>query len=176
MYTKGREFDDFISALYLKHRSLMYRIARAYTKCYADAEDIVSDSMISIIQKKELLYSLPEDKQRAYIKIVVNNKGKTAWKKMKRRKHIIYDCESECFWNFIDYEVQNGNVNHDYLTFNWMKGMPQIYIDIIRLKYINEMSDNEIATMVNIKPNTVRVRVFRARQKIKKRLELEGMA
>ena len=118
---------------------------------------------------------MSEDKQRAYIKIVVNNKGKTAWKKMKRRKHIIYNCESEYVWNFADYEVQNGNVNHDYLNFNWMEGMPQIYIDIIRLKYINEMSDNEIAAIVNINPNTVRVRVFRARQIIKKQLELEGI-
>ncbi|MBR6513258.1 MAG: sigma-70 family RNA polymerase sigma factor [Clostridia bacterium] len=53
--------------------------------------------------------------------------------------------------------------------------MSDIYRDVCRLKYINELKENEIAKLLDLPPKTVNQRIFRGRQMLKNILMKESI-
>lgn len=67
--------DDrlFMETLYTTHHAMMYRIALKYAPSQTDADDIVSDACLSLINKLSRLRQLDDGALLGYVNIAVRN-------------------------------------------------------------------------------------------------------
>ena len=71
----GQADDErqFLAACYQRHRIAMIRAAQWYAADSAAVEDIVSDSLVALMEKIDLLRALTEEQERTYVLAVVRN-------------------------------------------------------------------------------------------------------
>lgn len=74
---------QFLAACYQRHRISMIRLAKCYAADSAAVEDIVSDSLVALMEKIDLLRTLTEKQERAYVLAVVRN---TAMDELRRKQ------------------------------------------------------------------------------------------
>ena len=74
---------QFLAACYQRHRISMIRLAKCYAADSAAVEDIVSDSLVALMEKIDLLRTLTEEQERAYVLAVVRN---TAMDELRRKQ------------------------------------------------------------------------------------------
>ena len=67
--------DDriFMENLYVDYRKRMYQIALQYVHSNSDADDIVSESVVSLVGKIQKLREFDDNALKAYISITVRN-------------------------------------------------------------------------------------------------------
>ena len=53
--------------------------------------------------------------------------------------------------------------------------LPPIYRSVLRLRDIEDLTTSEVATILDLNPNTVKIRLRRARQTLKSLLDREGL-
>lgn len=144
----------------------LYRMALRITFDTAEAEDIVQDTLIKVWDKRaewEQLSSI-----EAYCLTVCRNLALDRREK-KEAQHVSLD---ENLHNRPDistpYEKMAANESIRILG-ELLKGLPQTQQDIVQLREIEGKSYKEIATMLNLSEEQVKVYLFRARQRIKQR-------
>ena len=79
---------DFFTQLYIEHHTVMNRMALRYAQSSFEADDIVSDAVIALIQKASLLRSMDPPALRAYVCVTVRNCG-ALYARKRRSSHEI---------------------------------------------------------------------------------------
>ncbi|MGZ5273014.1 MAG: RNA polymerase sigma factor [Kaistella sp.] len=140
----------------------MYRFAKRFVMSSDEAEDVVQDLMIKFWQKKEELATFGNLK--SYAMRSVKNEC------LNRLKH--HDVKM----GFADfqlhrselYQIETNNLKEHILQF--IKQLPEKQKAVIHLKDVEEYDNSEIAEMLDMEENAVRVNLMRARQKIKEQI------
>ena len=140
----------------------MYRFAKRFVMSSDEAEDVVQDLMIKFWQKKEELATFGNLK--SYAMRSVKNEC------LNRLKH--HDVKM----GFADfqlhrselYQIETNNLKEHILQF--IKQLPEKQKAVIHLKDVEEYDISEIAEMMDMEENAVRVNLMRARQKIKEQI------
>ena len=140
----------------------MYRFAKRFVLSSDEAEDVVQDLMMKFWQKKEELANFGNLKSYA-LKSVKNEC-------LNRLKH--HDVKL----GFADfqmhrselYQVDTNNLKEQIIGF--INQLPEKQKAVIHLKDVEEYEISEIAEMLEIEENAVRVNLMRARQKIKEQI------
>lgn len=164
------ETDDdrqFMTSLVEEYETKMYHIAKQLRLSHADAEDVVSESFVKIIQNFEKCRSLTRNEREGWIVIIVKN---TALDLHRRNKRVdwLEDKEEPAAEADMDSEVAYGNL------VEVIRNMPENYREIMELKYVYEWSNIEIAQRLGMSESVVGARLFRAREKLKRQLRQEG--
>ena len=134
---------NLINHIVNTYSDTILRIAYQYTKNINDSEDIVQDTLFSVIKRgAENLSSLSEEKLKAYIIRVTINKCNDFHRKKSRRK------EEESI-------------------FDEVNSLPEKYRNVIYLHYYEGYGVNEIAEILGAKPSTISSQLNRARAKLK---------
>ena len=144
----------------------LYRLALRITLDTAEAEDIVQDTLIRIWNKRDEWAQW--DSVEAYCITVCRNLSMDRAQK-KEAQHVELD---ENLYNRPELSTPYDRlaVQEEIGLFQeWVKELPQVQQDIIQLREIEEKSYKEIANLLNLTEEQVKVYLFRARQKIKKR-------
>lgn len=144
----------------------LYRLALRITLDTAEAEDIVQDTLIRIWNKRDEWAQW--DSVEAYCITVCRNLSMDRAQK-KEAQHVELD---ENLYNRPELSTPHDRlaVQEEIGLFQeWVKELPQVQQDIIQLREIEEKSYKEIASLLNLTEEQVKVYLFRARQKIKKR-------
>lgn len=144
----------------------LYRLALRITLDTAEAEDIVQDTLIRIWNKRDEWAQW--DSVEAYCITVCRNLSMDRAQK-KEAQHVELD---ENLYNRPELSTPHDRlaVQEEMGLFQeWVKELPQVQQDIIQLREIEEKSYKEIASLLNLTEEQVKVYLFRARQKIKKR-------
>lgn len=158
---------EFMKALYVKYHLTMFRMARALTDSKYDAEDVVSDACVSLIQKVSVLRQLDCNVLEGYIISTTKNAAYMLHRKKNARREV----SSEEAFLFAESEtsapderiLQECTINE---LMNALDQLPESYQAIIRMKYFEKLSDREIAKMLSIQEVSVRSRLTRARKRI----------
>ena len=140
----------------------MYRFAKRFVMSSDEAEDIVQDLMMKFWQKKEELSTFGNLKSYA-MKSVKNeclNRLKHHDVKMGFADFQIHRSEL--------YQIETNNLKDQILGF--IRQLPEKQKAVIHLKDVEEYEISEIAEMLEIEENAVRVNLMRARQKIKEQI------
>ena len=140
----------------------MYRFAKRFVMSSDEAEDIVQDLMIKFWQKKEELSTFGNLKSYA-MKSVKNeclNRLKHHDVKMGFADFQIHRSEL--------YQIETNNLKDQILGF--IRQLPEKQKTVIHLKDVEEYEISEIAKMLEMEENAVRVNLMRARQKIKEQI------
>ena len=155
-----------------RHQRFVFTLALRFAKTREDAEEIAQDCFIKAYRSLESFQR--QSKFSTWLYSIVYTTAMTALRK-KRVETASIDDEN----TFIQVESQNSsfdvnNAENRSRSFYVNQAISQLLPDdamIITLFYNGEQSLEEIGQTMGIDPNTVKVKLFRARQRLKDKLE-----
>ncbi len=173
---ENNDDKNYMEQLYIEHHRTMYWQAYKVTYSPQDLDDIVNDACIALIRKISLLRTLDCNILRAYIISTVRN---TALNYLRKQKHAWVDYGDEIIANIPSPEpgVEGGLLREAAIN-ELMAGiekLSELDQDVLRMKYIDDLSDKEIGAILGMKYETVRSRLSRARKRAYKIMK-EGLA
>ena len=164
--------DDrlFLEGVYEEYHRLMYAQALRVLRDGGMAQDAVSDSLMALMKKIDLLRTLECNKLRAYIVITVKH---TALSMLRRQKRERIDGSVEMedlagVGRVEDRLMEQAGVER---VKNLIRALPEREKDLMLMKYFREMTDEEIAEETGLRPVSVRVHLSRARKHLAAALE-----
>jgi len=153
MDNQSKRTMDWIKDIVLRNENKLYRTAIAITGNKSDAEDIVQDAFVKLLDKKPDFES--QDHETAWLMRVTINLCKNHLKSYWRKKTVpileSYPAKSE----------------EDKQIIEIISSLPVKYRTVIHLYYYEGYSTKEIAEITNQKESTVREQMTRARRKLK---------
>ena len=156
--------------LYMKYRRLMFYIANQILKDEYLAEDAVHSTFLKLIDNLDKIDEVDCHKTKSFIVIMVRNHSINMYNQRKRRKLIPFEGLEAIYSVNDDIDISElGTIEGAILK------LPDIYRDVMILKYVHELSNTEIALQLDITEATIRKRLERARIKIKEILKVEGL-
>ncbi len=136
----------------------MFRFAKRFLVSTEEAEDVVQDLMMKFWQKKE---ELSDINVKSYVMKSVKNEC------LNRLKHNnIKQGFAKAQGSKIQHHVPEDNNLKDEII-KYIHKLPEKQKVVIHLKDVEEYSITEIAEILDMQENAVRVNLMRARQKVK---------
>lgn len=145
----------------------LYKIAKTRITNESDIDDVIQETMLETFRSIKKLRD-PKKLKMWIIKILINKCNKVYRKKYK--KEISID-----EYNLDNYIVINSqkNIEDDINFYQLIQNLKYEERIVVLLFYMEEYSVEEISKMIKMNQNTVKTNLYRARQKIKKKIELE---
>jgi len=168
---------DAYSMIALKYRDKIWRLARGVTRSDADADDVVQEVFLTLLQKIDSFEGRSSFSSWLY-RVSIN----AAYMKVRSRKFIqsfdnsdleLIESEyerKECM--LMDYdpeEIADGRKSLEAIH-EAIDKLPEKYRSVLLLRDIEEMSTQEVADMLGLKPAAVKSRLHRARLFLRKKL------
>ena len=155
-----------------RHQRFVFTLAMRFAKTREDAEEIAQDCFIKAY--RSLASFQRQSKFTTWLYSIVYTTAMTALRKKRVDTDSIDDENT-----FIQIENQTGgydvnNVENKSRSYYLNQAIAQLLPDdatIITLFYNGEQSLEEIGQTMGMDPNTVKVKLFRARQRLKEKLE-----
>lgn len=140
----------------------IYRIAYSYCRNQSDAEDIVQNVFLKLLQYNNEFQD-EEHVKKWLVKVTVN--------------HAKNFCTS--FWKkkIISLDTSNSEPQQQFMAqessqlYEAVMDLPYKYRIVVHLYYYEDYSIREIAEFLNIKETTVQTQLMRARKKLKLKLK-----
>lgn len=166
------ENDDerhFVEQVYENYKHAMFRVARAVLHDDDKADDAVSAAFVKIIAHVGEYKSIPCNKIKALVVIVVRNISINMLRRDKLIQFVSLPDELPDPDGDTDTVVTR---NYDYKNIlTAISKLDEKYLAVMGLKYLEGYSDIEIAGLLDISNENVRVRLHRGRQQLNRILE-----
>ncbi len=152
--------DKFIEEI-KRNKNQMYTVALSILKNTEDAEDVVQEALLAAYEK---LYTLKEDdKFRSWMMRIVVNQAKMH---IRKNSHIVYTDNIEDF-----VEKKTEDKDEDQSIWEIVLSLKSELSAVVILYYAQNYSIREISRIMHIPSGTVKSRLSKARELIKKELE-----
>jgi len=155
----------FMEDLYEQYHRLMYAQALQVLRQSQAAEDAVSESLIALMKKISLLRGLDRNKLRSYVVITVRNLSITHLNRGRRERPTDTVTMEELAGGRPMDERLLEQAGVERIK-NAILALPPQQKDVMLMRYFREMSDEEIAREMGLKPVSVRVQLSRARKRL----------
>lgn len=154
------EYTDkskYLEKMIEKYSDMVYRLALTRTKSKENSEDVYQDVFLRLSKKLPDFES--EEHEKAWlIRVTINcSKNLLNSKFLKYKEELKED---------ITFETKE---RHD--IYYAVQELPLKYRTIIHLYYYENYKINEISKILNIKENTIKSNLSRAREKLKQKVE-----
>jgi RNA polymerase sigma factor (sigma-70 family) len=155
-----------------RHQRFVFTLAMRFVKTREDAEEVAQDCFIKAYRSLESFQR--QSKFSTWLYSIVYTTAMTALRKKRLDTDSIDDENT-----YIQIENQPGaydvnNAENKSRSYYLNQAIAQLLPDdatIITLFYKGEQSLEEIGAAMGMEPNTVKVNLFRARQRLKEKLE-----
>lgn len=182
----GVENDDFtnvsstekIEIIMEEYGDEIKRLIYTYMKNEADTDDVTQEVFITIYQKldtykgessfKSWLYSIAINKCKDHLRSWKFRTEKLIQKMIETNRTTGFDREKE---NPLNHVVKQ---NESEELLNHLMNLPIKYREILILYYFKELSTKEIAYTLDVKEGTIRTRLIRGRDRLKRNYKGEG--
>ena len=155
--------DDAFTMLYQKYANFVYGIALSYLKNPAEAEDVTADAFVQMLESD---ISFPDDlRARAWLATVVRNRCKNMLRHWSRKKR-----EAEEIMEQIPVTDQSAELK---TVMGSLMRLPEKYRLPLLLFAVEGYSVRETAQILHLNESTVRTRIARARDMIRKETGVE---
>ena len=167
---------EFVKDLFKKYDQKMYKAAYNVLQNRTDAEDAVQSTVIKIIDNLEKIRELKDSVVEFYLASMAKH---TACDMLRRkiRKPDSYFMEEldemEAEYSVEDTVIMKMDLDEIKTA---LKRLPEQEYVILFMNLIAGDSPTEIAEKLGISPNTARQRIHRAKQKLIKEYDNEGVA
>ena len=172
------EDDDdraFMTQLYQKYSGLMYRVAYDLVQDHNDAQDIVNDVIVRLIDKIPLLREKESCVLRSYVVSAIRRTSLNVLK--KRGRKALLDDEV-----LADVPDDHATVEADAIALASqaeiaaaLGRLPERERNLLRWKYFEEYTDEEIGALLGIGKDSVRAYLTKARRHMRALLERQGI-
>lgn len=153
-----------IQDLYERHFEELRRYCLQLSRSGDVAFDLVQETFLKALEREELLLSLSAEQQRAWLYKAARNlflDGVRRSALLQRKQNLLLDEEEQMESGFSRTETEL-----------LLLRLPAEDRTLFRLRYLEGYSAVELAEMFNMPPATVRTRLLRARQSLKKEMSL----
>lgn len=164
----------FFEQLYKEHRDEMFYTAYIVLENKCDAEDIVHESFIAVLDNMDKLIGDTPERNWNYIVTIVKHKAYNLYNRKKRHveeqlteKHLKEMVDDDMETMILELEMQNVLVK-------LISQLPEGYRDILLLQYYHRLNYAEIAKIMGKSPDSIRHMSMRARRSIKIMLAKRG--
>jgi RNA polymerase sigma-70 factor, ECF subfamily len=173
----GGNNDKFLS-IYNAYKMRVYNIAYHILKDPYLAEDVTQDVFI-ILTRNDILAKferIDSPETKAYIAIITQNVSINLFNKRKKEKLISI---TEKNTNRVDERDACDNTQQVIKKMNFedlvitVKKLPRKYYLPMILKYVHELTDKEMARMLDIEEATIRKRLERGRKRLRLQYEID---
>ena len=151
-----KEYERLASA----YLDCIYKVALNGCKNYSDAEDVVQNTFIKLLEKEDIFED--DDHARKWLIRVAVNECNSFWRSpWKRHTTSIEELKQE--------PVFSSPEKSD--LYYAVRELPVKYRQIVHLYYFEDYSTKEIAQIMRLSETAVQTRLLRARQKLKEKLK-----
>ncbi len=176
-YLSTAENKEFIEDLYNKYMPWLRFRAHKIIDDSDICDDLAHDCILNMIKCIDKLKTFSDDKVRAYLMVSIDNTAKNYIKHSKRMVTMKDDISSDLDFIPDTYDIDD-EIDKKYAYETLKAGLDKLSTrdkDIIIMKYDLELSDQQIADILQIKKDCVRMTVLRSVKKLKNIIEeLEG--
>lgn len=163
--------------IYIEYRDKMYYVAKGILSDEQDAENIVHDTFLTLIDNLENIYEIKCHKTWNYIVTILKNKCFNHIKRRKRALPTNFGDYNE-FDSYMPYTDDIANISEladvtSVLT-ELIQKLPFPYKEVLYLQYFNELSGEKIAVILGKTPENIRQISKRAKKKLEKQLTERG--
>lgn len=162
--------DDraLVTEIYLKYKKLMFAIAMKIVQDPHVAEDMVMAAIAEIIDNIEILREISCFRMRLYVATIIRNDSIDYVRKRNRHNRHSFLPTDETFFDNVasESEVDDTilqNAEMDVLR-ETLSRLPENERLLLTMKYVDESSDKEIAAILHIGQDSVRMYLSRARK------------
>lgn len=167
---------EFMLRLYENCVSRMYHEAGSYLSEKADIEDVISDAVVKLMEKVDLLRQIDESKRLPYAVTTVRHMAFRRLRQENRLELLDFDAldallppqEAESADDKILKEQRSARLRELFAS------IPTEDRLLLEEKYILLWPDEEIAKLFGIRPNSVRMRLTRAKRRVADELTAQG--
>ena len=157
--------DAVMSRLFLENYHRLRRTALGILKEPAAAEDAVQDALVRCIKRVDTLKALSAPAQIAYLLTAVKHCALNASRKNGAAVPVPVEELDAADESTSVEEAAIRNLTVQEVKDAFSK-LPESLKDVLRYKYLLELSDGEIAKMLGVSKSTVRVYLMRARRAV----------
>lgn len=161
--------------LYVEYRQLMFYVANKILNDEKLSEDAVHNAFLKLIDHLDKIDEIKCHKTKGFLVIIVKNISIDLFNNRKKENHISFDDID--FFIFDDQssleDIVITNCEYDDLIKEILE-LPPNYSNVLYLKYIYELNDMEISSLLSITEANVRKRIERGRKSLKLALRKEG--
>lgn len=156
-----------VQRVYEQYYGLMMYIAGRYCPQRSDAEDLVHDAIVKIIRHIDCVDVSDETRTKAFCVTVVKH---TALDRLKSKEAQVISMEDfqETPAQTTDFAITK-DAYEDLVRA--IRALSDPYRIVLTLRYVNDMTEKEIAALLGVSEKAVSVRLTRGRQKLRKALE-----
>jgi len=172
--------DELLASIMRQHNQRMFRIARSILRHDADAEDIVQDAFVKAFTSLDTLRD--EANMAAWLAKITANLALSRLRQKKKQSARVIDDERFCEEGF---EESLNNNHEQQLTPERLAAMTDVralleqeidrlsdgFREVFVLRVVEQMSIDETAQALDIRPETVKTRLHRAKAALKAGLE-----
>ncbi|HPJ01737.1 MAG TPA: sigma-70 family RNA polymerase sigma factor [Candidatus Limiplasma sp.] len=157
---------ELITTVYLQNRTLMLRAIRKAGFAYHDAEDVMNDVLIRLIQNLKTLRELNSHSLRKYIYSTVKTTAIRYYIKQDQRAHNeffpqydIDNIQDTAQRNPEEFVIQLSEIER---LKDALKALPAYEYEILFMREYDGLTDSEIAAILDKKENSIRAYASRA--------------
>ena len=171
------EEREFFTAIYEKYRTEMFYTAYRILHNPPDAEDMVHETFLSLINHLEKLMNSEPHKLWYYINTAVKRKSYN----LINRRHIVEQVELDETWMQEEEAIVKGpdQLMEDFELQEAVTGVLRLlkepYQEVLALQYYYQLTTQEIAEELGTTPDNVRHISMRAKKKLQSLLEERGL-
>lgn len=160
--------SNFFSDIYEDYRDEMFYTAFEILHNRQDAEDVVHETFVVLLDNLDKMEKNPPKKNRNYILTIVKNKSYNLLKHQKYQSG--RELVEEMLEDVIDEEMDTKIIllEQTEALLDALRRMKKSYRDILLLQYYHEMSILQIAKLLGKTSDNVRHMSMRAKKKLKK--------
>lgn len=151
--------------VYNKYRYLMLHVANKILQNHHDAEDVVHQAFIAVIENLEKIIEIDSPKTRSYIVIITERKAIDLLRKIQKRQTLEFN--EDISGVEIPFEMDNPIAVA-------IAKLPSEYREVLLMRYHNGFSAKEIASILSMSDSGVRKLIVRAKKALQELLEKEG--
>ncbi|TSJ40362.1 sigma-70 family RNA polymerase sigma factor [Mucilaginibacter corticis] len=155
-----------------RHQRFVFTLAMRFTKNREDAEEVAQDCFIKAYRSLDNFKQ--ESKFSTWLYSIVYTTAMTSLRKKRLDTSSIDDEETDIQIAAVPSGYDTNNAENRSRSFYLNQAIEQLSADdaaIITLFYKGEQSLEEIAQTLGVEANSVKVKLFRARQRLKEKLE-----
>lgn len=161
---------QFAAELYHSYHSIMHQKALSILKKEDLAEDAVQDAMLKIICHLDKIREIPKREIPFYLIAITQTTCIDRYRKIQREKQAcVMGYEDDGAKDFSDPKTPEKVFIHTdqiKLLNCCLKELPQREIDLLYYFYTMELSGKEIARLMGMTENAIRMALTRARRKV----------
>lgn len=155
----------FMINLYEQCRKAMYYQALDILHDHSEAEDTVHDVLVKLMDRIPMLKTIPESLLLPYALTATKTTAIDRWRSRNKVHVGVNDCISD-YEGSVTEEHEKAFINMEQvdLLSRGLGRLSERDRDILKYRYLMDMSDEEIAGILGIKPGSVRMYLTRARK------------